>query len=516
VIKDLRSARVLIPRGVFWGLLLVTSAIVIGVAASLLPWISLGLAVASVASLSALVVALLRPEVPLLLLVLSVPFQFEYEVGLMTLTPFDLLVSLAFISALMRIGVEKDTYLTKVPYLVPYSVYLLSGALAIALDPDITEPLQGVWRVYKVAVVIPLVYYLVSTHLRTRRLIARAFSFLLIGTTLACLTGIVQTLFGGMYLSGLRSNYRYLGFLQPMSQETRSVYQAMTPYQQLRNLYLPGTDLFRAHGTFYSSNFFAAFLNVTLPLTLCWFIFARSRRHRLLLGISAFAQFICLLATFSRTGWVSLLISLLFIVLFLVRKGLLLRAVWRSTAFAVAVAIFALGGLVAAWTYLGPQLGLLYERFSTVLEPQKSVEFTGRFVLWELSLSRIATHPLLGLGAHTVKGSGPLWGVAYDLSSHQILLDIAYTKGLIALAALLVLLLAAFRDAVQVYVKERRSLPVRGLALGALAGLVGLVVHGINESVLAQTNLEALFWLLLGIAVALKRDLGASSGQNSI
>jgi hypothetical protein len=94
-------------------------------------------------------------------------------------------------------------------------------------------------------------------------------------------------------------------------------------------------------------------------------------------------------------------------------------------------------------------------------------------------------------------------------------LDVAHTKGLIALTALFLLSLAVFRDAIQVYLRERQSRLIQGMALGVLAGLVGLVAHGINESVLSQTNLEALFWFLLGVAIALKR-YRSTNEQNSV
>jgi O-antigen ligase len=185
-------------------------------------------------------------------------------------------------------------------------------------------------------------------------------------------------------------------------------------------------------------------------------------------------------------------------------------------AFVIVLAIASVVGIAVAWPFLGPQLGLLSERLGSLLTPRQSVEFTGRFVVWELALKGILTHPVLGLGTHTVRGSGLLWGLSHDLTSHQLFLDVAHAKGLLALAMLLALVLASIRNAWYLCQSKKSDLWVQTIALGVLASLVGFLTHGLNESLFAQSNLSAMFWFLLGITIVLKREQDMGREQNDI
>lgn len=443
-----------------------------------------------------------------------VPWQIEAEVLLPfgndlkpTLTPFDLLLPALLVLAAAL--VVRDAWRGRLRWTrldgwasALWALFVLWSASAFWRGlPDETYPEWRLWFIWRLALIGPLVYLAVRPVARRAVLLRRTAVALIASASLAAAVGIVQAASGGAWLSGLGTSQRYLDLLQPLPQEVRDSYQV----PELK-LYVLGTPLFRAHGGFYSHNFFASLLNLTLPLTLAATASANTRRgHRW--GLLAVAlQSTALLLSFSRGGWVAFLLSALLLVWWLPRRRALFGALLGGgVALLSALAILLLRGV------LGDALG----RFSSVLTPGDAVDLTNRIPLWREVVKVIAGQPLFGRGNSLVETSRVGWvtGTTY-ITPHNAFLEVAYARGLPALAAFVGLVGLLGWRLWRWTAKPPTGL--RWLGPGLLAGMIGLFVHGLIESTFLTLNMQIVLWLWLALAIAPTRERARSQEPGAI
>lgn len=133
----------------------------------------------------------------------------------------------------------------------------------------------------------------------------------------------------------------------------------------------------------------------------------------------------------------------------------------------------------------------------------------GRIEVWDTSLYIIKSHPVFGLGlgnfdegyvkyvSEVVKGK-PLEDVV--IHAHNIFLNFWNESGILGLIAFILLLVMAFR--LLPGAKEAD----KGLALGAAAGLIQILGHGLIDTPYFKNDASYLFWLLIAILLVLKNS----------
>lgn len=118
-----------------------------------------------------------------------------------------------------------------------------------------------------------------------------------------------------------------------------------------------------------------------------------------------------------------------------------------------------------------------------------------RLLIWENALKIIGQHSLLGIGPGqfpaqfaALNDGSVLFSstLPYALHPHNIFLNFWLSAGIAGLIGFTKLLVQVFRSGV-----------ASPLAIGALAGLVAIIVHGLFDSTYFKNDLAIIFWLLV-------------------
>ena len=236
-------------------------------------------------------------------------------------------------------------------------------------------------------------------------------------------------------------------------------------------------DFLRPFGPLGHPNFLAAYLVMTLPLTIHFAGRAAARRRWIacsVLALIALASGLAIALSVSRAAWLALGCVVLV---------LLVRAVgarrWRAAA---DLALLPVGGAVLAcllaWGGDHPLLTALRQRLSHLGDS------VSRQHIWETGLAIYRDHPILGCGPDTFqlafspKRSLAYWQVEWNLTparAHNEAIHVLATQGLVGAGALLVLLAGLVCAGVRAW--RRAPAEARPLLLAIFAGTLGFLVQ---------------------------------------
>jgi putative inorganic carbon (hco3(-)) transporter len=371
----------------------------------------------------------------------TVDCAFRYHLGPLPTNLLEvlLLTALAFGLILLR---------TELPWRNPYTaaalLLLLAATISVAVAPD-RRAAAGLWKAYFVE---PILAFVVIAALARRREHAR-------------------WLLGGLGVAGLIVAAANLGRALPALAD--GTFNTVTPPVAIYNtanavpLYLVPLDAMAAALLLYSERAWerlaaAAFLAVTST---------------------------AVALSFSRAGWITLAVVLVFVAFFHRRRG------WAL----VGVAVVALASMAV------PRVRSRVLVEFDLSSPDNSV--TKRFALWRSTLNLLRHEPVFGSGLSGFKSAlEPYRDPAYGESliyPHNIVLNFWVETGLLGLAAFAWLLGIAV-------VQARRALALgpwqRALGVGLLGVVVAFVVHGLADVPYFKNDQALAFWALLGIQLA--------------
>ena len=234
-------------------------------------------------------------------------------------------------------------------------------------------------------------------------------------------------------------------------------------------------------------NTFAGYLLLMMGITLGIFIYIRQAGLRFLLG--GFFIFISIpfLYTLSRGGWLGFLpMYLAFLILSRRGKGFLLLLL--ISVLVLAPFIFPKAVTSRARATFTP--GKTY----AVLGREITIDESGaaRIASLESSLKKWSKRPILGYG---VPGGGSVSDVQYG----RILREI----GVVGFLAFIWLMVILFKTAWRSFTCVRVDDFGRGLSLGLICALVGLLVMGVAAEVFIIVRIMEPFWFLAAIVVVL-------------
>lgn len=451
------------------------AAIALALLIALLP---LTWAVAVLVGGTGVVLALLHPEVAVLLIVVAIPLGSLRQVtlGPMRVGATDLLVALLLASWLMRRIAKRDLCLFWPPLTLPLLVFLLILVGSLLSSTSVEHSLKEIakWAEF-------LVLYVFVANERDARW-TKVFVAVLLGTgALVALHGIYQFLFQvgpeGFVLFG-----RYM----------------------------------RAYGTFEQPNPYAGYLGLTLPLAtglLGTLLLPRSHRvpdqWLLWAGVCGTFMLIALVMSWSRGGWLGFAAAAAVMALAIIARS------GRTAVFgAVAVVLLAYVVLAGGLSLVPPSLVQRFGDFVPYLGlgDVRGLEITDanfavleRMAHWQAALGMWTDHPWLGVGIgnYEVVYSSyalPLWPLPLG-HAHNYYLNIAAETGVLGLAAYLFLwgtaLLMAWRGA------RHASGWSLGIALAVLGMLVHLAVHNLFDNLFVHAMYLQVA-ILLGIAASMR------------
>ncbi|MBD2196532.1 MULTISPECIES: IctB family putative bicarbonate transporter [Calothrix] len=208
----------------------------------------------------------------------------------------------------------------------------------------------------------------------------------------------------------------------------------------------------------------------------------------------------CLVLTFSRGGWIGLVVSILTVMALLIYWwSVQMPPFWRTWSLPIILGGL-IGVLVLAVIFIEP---VRLRVFSIFADRQDSSNNFRRNV-WDAVFEMIRDRPILGIGPghNAFNKIYPLYQrPRYSaLSAYSILLEIAVETGFIGLGCFLWLLVVTFNTGYMQLRRLRQLGNREGLWLiGAIASMVGMLAHGTVDTVWFRPEVNSLWWLVVAI-----------------
>ncbi len=330
-------------------------------------------------------------------------------------------------------------------------------------------------------VILPtfLVFFLLR-EINSKKLFTKVIKVLIITSTIFSFIGIIQFLTNGMLFSGLLTNYRYLGMFNTMD-----LYLSTAQIQHIR-AFVPGTDNFRVHGSFYAHNSFAAFVGSVAPLT---FIFILNRGNkRVVYSIFLVIQTAAVYLTFSRGGLLTLILAYLIIFLFYNKNFKVIGMIVKG--FAGLVVSFLLFIIFLIADINSSESRFLNFDFSNISE------LSDRFTIWKITIDQSFNNLWFGSSLDFLDKSLTSFLIFDDVSPHNLFLHILYSNGLFSLLLIIILLISQlfmFSRAFKSGIKDNDLL----VLIVLFSSIVSFIGSGLMESLFINLNLRMLFWMLI-------------------
>lgn len=208
----------------------------------------------------------------------------------------------------------------------------------------------------------------------------------------------------------------------------------------------------------------------------------------------------CLILTFSRGGWIGLVVAILAAIALLVYWwSPQLPAFWRTWSLPIILG-GSLGLLILAVIFVEP---LRLRVFSIFADRQDSSNNYRRNV-WDAVFEMIRDRPIIGIGPghNAFNKIYPLYQRPRfsALSAYSILLEVAVETGFVGLACFLWLIVVTVNTAFLQLRRLRQSRNVQGFWLiGAFATLLGMLTHGTVDTIWFRPEVNTLWWLMVAL-----------------
>lgn len=480
--------------------LFITFLLASGLFAGLLPKLAL-LSLITIVAATIGFLFLSHPRWLVLTLSVSLAFRLSVDAALGAIVSLQIILVTGLLLAFVFLFLgDRIGSLLSTPYLGFWLLYVLIGTLAVSRGPTISAGFQGVWALYRLVWSAPLAYLAIYVFLKTPKHVFQAMTWLSFGGILGAVVAIVQFITNGRLLSGLTTNYNYLGLFPPLPAETIAVYQNSPP----RRLYLAGTNLFRAHGTFLDTNGFGVFLATILFITWGIAVSSNKGKRRWFWYGALLLQSSALVVTFSRSAWLATIIGIAIITIWKFRFALKNKRVLLNLGVASIIALIVIGIVLA-------RIPTIVDHFSTIFSPQEVSEVKWRQNIWVYALEQVKQHPLLGTGKTMIPSDDAnIVGQAESYSSHNLLIDILYQRGVVAFFIYLGFWFIFFFHGTKLLKSKKYD---QNLIMGLLAGGLAFFVSGVGTPSMIYYNLALLFWSLLGLLIILCCKKGESSSH---
>ncbi len=372
--------------------------------------------------------------------------------------PLSLNVSSGFLGlgALLWLGkmiMVGKMNLKRTPFDLGIALLVLLSAASIWASPD-----KGFsfYNYYNLMGRYVLIYYLAVNNIHSRAQVKQLIWVMLASATVVTLYGFYQTLFGSM----------------------------VSAVEWVDGVQFPGLKL-RVFSTMENPNLLAGFLVTMMAIGSSMGYKANSTKDKVILFVLVTMFGTCLVLTYSRGAWLSLLAVVAIYGILCNRK------------------IFWLLLLLPIAMIFGHDAVL--DRIMSIMNPTDTSS-TLRLALWESTIAMIMDKPLLGIGW------GAYWMVYPDydffiqntnvkiLHAHNMYLNIAAEIGIPGLLTFLSIMyghvclaLSALRQATEYW--------AAGLMLGIIAAIGGMIVNGFTDYVMFNIQLSMLYWLLNALIV---------------
>lgn len=209
----------------------------------------------------------------------------------------------------------------------------------------------------------------------------------------------------------------------------------------------------------------------------------------------------CLIFTYSRGGWIALIVALLAATALLIYWwGLQMPPFWRVWSIPILLGSL-IGLLILAIIFVEP---IRLRVLSIFADRSDDSSNNFRRNVWDAVFEMIRDRPIIGIGPghNSFNKIYPLYQrPRYTaLSAYSIFLEVTVEMGFIGLACFLWLIIVSFNIAFTQLHRLRQSGNVEGFWLmGALATLLGMLAHGTVDTIWFRPEVNTLWWLMVAL-----------------
>jgi O-antigen ligase/tetratricopeptide (TPR) repeat protein len=271
-------------------------------------------------------------------------------------------------------------------------------------------------------------------------------------------------------------------------------------------------------GLFGNVNYFAEYLIVPLPIAVSLFFASRNKFKKILLLIAILAMGTSLIVTFTRGSYLSFGVSLIFMFfVFLISRGKNFIKNNKKIFIIALVAIIIITFLFVIPNPLNESDTVISKIKSRISITQISQDFSfkRRIATWKFTGMMIKDHPLIGSGIGTFKyntlryqaeffaqgENRSLYPHGFADKAHNEYLQLWAEIGIVGLGIFIWLIISYFRFGLKI-LRRIKDGYIQGIIIGLMGVVVAVLVDGIFGFPLHLPATIVLFWLALGLTVA--------------
>ena len=280
-------------------------------------------------------------------------------------------------------------------------------------------------------------------------------------------------------------------------------------------------------GLFGNVNYFAEYLIVPLPIAVSLFFASRNKFKKILLLIAILAMGTSLIVTFTRGSYLSFGVSLIFMFfLFLISRGKNFIKNNKKIFIIALVTIIIITFLFVIPNPLNESDTVISKIKSRISITQISQDFSfkRRIATWKFTGMMIKDHPLIGSGIGTFKyntlryqaeffeqgENRSLYPHGFADKAHNEYLQLWAEIGIVGLGIFIWLIISYFSYGLKILRRIKDGYR-QGVIIGLMGAMMAVLVDGIFGFPLHLPATIVLFWLALGltVAVGLKDEVNA-------
>ena len=313
--------------------------------------------------------------------------------------------------------------------------------------------------------------------------------YALIRKLLACNPSWWDRLLAGLLSGGLLSSVLAL----------RQLYASTEELARWADPNSISTGTIRIYGPLGNPNLLAGYLLPLLPLAAVALLRWKGIGSRLFAGTTLILGVAATVWTYSRGGWIGMLVGLATLMLLLIlRTTRHWPPIWRRLL-PLAVLLLAAALLTVAATKLEP----IRTRVASLLAGRGDSSNNFRINVWLAAIDMIQDRPWLGIGPGNAAFNSvyPLYQQPKfnALSAYSVPLELLVEMGLPGLIAGLGLLWSALQRGLRGLTLPQ---PAAGAALASLAAITGLLTQGITDTIFFRPEVQLIGWFCLATLAA--------------
>ena len=279
----------------------------------------------------------------------------------------------------------------------------------------------------------------------------------------------------------------------------------------------PTAKLTRVYSYLGNPNLLAGYLIPAIVLSLAAVFVWQRWLPKALAAIMFIINSACLILTYSRGGWIGFVVCLFVLLVLLVYwYSVQLPPRWRPWAMPVMLGGFA-GVFVLAILFVEP----VRDRFLSIFLGRKDSSNNFRTNVWSSVIEMIRDRPILGIGPGNTAFNKiyPQYMKARfsALSAYSVFLEVLVETGFIGFCCFLWLLIVTFNQGIQqlrrlratdfgVTLRQAQGGDAQSNAnpdgfwlVAAIAGMFGILSHGLVDTVWYRPEVNTLWWLMVAI-----------------